>query len=324
MSASWSWFVIVLIVINLGGCIWLLWYTSRRRSKSLPTGETTGHTWDGDVTEYNKPLPRWWINLFYLTIVFTIAYLVLFPGFGNVRGTLNWSASAQHDADRAEADRLFAERYARFEQMPLAEIAADPEALAVGRNLYAKNCAACHASDGGGARGFPNLTDDAWQWGSTQEAILTSVAQGRVAVMPPLAAALGDDATITAVATYVQKLGGLPVDTGLAAVGKVQYEMVCAACHGIDGRGNEALGASNLTDADWLYGKDLASIREGILEGRHGMMPAMEPIMGPLRTRLVTAYTLSLSPGGQAAIAQARTAMAPAPAAPAAGAAQAP
>lgn len=323
MSASWSWFVIVLIVINLVGCVWLLWYTSKRRSKSLPTGETTGHTWDGDVTEYNKPLPRWWINLFYLTIVFTIGYLVLFPGFGNVQGTLAWSASAQHDADRAEADRAFAERYARFEGMALAEIAADPEALAVGRNLYAKNCAACHASDGGGVRGFPNLTDDVWQWGSTHEAILHSVAQGRVAVMPPLAAALGDDATITAVATYVQKLGGLPVDTGLAAAGKAQYEMVCAACHGIDGAGNVALGASNLTDADWLYGKDLASIREGIIYGRHGVMPAMEPILGPLRTRLVTAYTLSLSPGGQAAIAEARGTAGTAAAAPA-GATQAP
>ena len=307
MSPSWSWFLIALIVLNLAGCVWLLWYTSRKRGGGLPVGETTGHVWDGDLTEYNKPLPRWWINLFYLTIVFTIGYLVLYPGFGNVEGHLRWSQVAQHDAEKAKADQAFAERYARFAGLPLAQVAASPEALAAGRNLFANQCAQCHGSDARGARGFPDLTDDVWHWGGDADTILASVQQGRTAAMPGLAAAIGDDATITAVASYVQKLGGLPVDSGLASVGKAKFDVVCAACHTAAGTGNTVLGAPDLTDGYWLYGNDLASIREGIVGGRHGQMPAFGPILGPDRTRLVAAYVYSLSPAGRTAIAQART-----------------
>lgn len=296
MSASWSWFLIALIVLNLAGCVWLLWYTSRKRGGGLPTGETTGHVWDGDITEYNKPLPRWWINLFYLTIAFTIGYFVLYPGFGNVEGHLGWSQVAQHDAEKAAADRAFAERYSHFANKPLAEVAAAPEALAAGRNLFANHCAQCHGSDARGARGFPKLTDGHWQWGGDADTILATIRDGRIAGMPALAAAVGDDTTITAVATYVQKLGGLPVDSGLAAVGKAKFDVVCAACHTITGTGNPLLGAPNLTDDDWLYGNDLATIRAGILGGRHGQMPAFGPILGPDRTRLVAAYVYSLGP----------------------------
>ncbi len=295
MSNAWSWFLIALIVINLVGCLFLLWYTSRRRNSKLPTGETTGHVWDGDITEYNKPLPRWWINLFYLTIVFMIGYVVLYPGFGNVDGVLGWSSKKQHDEAKALADQAFAERYSRFAAMPIAEIAKSPEALGVGRNLFANNCVQCHGSDARGARGFPNLTDDAWIWGKDEASILTTITNGRVAVMPALGAVVGDDTTITAVATYVQSLSGMPADTALAAVGKAKFDVICAACHGVDGKGMAALGAPNLTDADWLYAPDLATIREGIINGRNGQMPAFEPVIGAERVRLVAAYVHSLS-----------------------------
>lgn len=312
MSPFWSWFMIALIVLNLAGCIWLIWYTSKRRGSKLPTGETTGHVWDGDVTELNKPLPRWWVNLFYLTIAFTIGYLVLFPGLGAFRGTLGWDSSAQHDADARAADLAFEERYARFADMPLPLVAADPEALTVGRNLYAHNCAQCHGSDAQGARGFPNLTNDIWQWGGDADSMLTTVLHGRIAVMPPLAAAIGDDAAVTAVALYVQQLSGQQVDPALAAAGRANYEMLCAACHGVEGLGMTAIGAPNLTDDEWIYGSDLETIRHGILHGLQGKMPAYQDMIGPLRTRLVTAYVYSLSPGGQASVAAAAGAAAPA------------
>lgn len=301
MSDFWSWFMIALVVINLGGCVWLLWYTAKRRDSNLPTGETTGHVWDGDITEYNKPLPRWWINLFYLTIIFTVGYLLLFPGLGVFEGKLSWSSREVHAAEKAEADRAFAERYARFATMPVAEIAQSPEALTVGRNLYAKNCAACHGSDARGGRGFPNLADDIWQWGEDEQSLLTSIKHGRIAVMPGMASAIGDEVAVTAVAVYVQSLSGVAVDPALAANGKANYEMLCAACHGIDGKGNQALGAPDLTDADWIYGGDLASIREGIVLGRAGEMPAFEPVIGPDRVRLVAAYVYALSEAAEQA-----------------------
>ena len=301
MSSAWSWFVIALVVLNIGGCVWLLWYTSRKRGGGLPTGETTGHVWDGDLTEYNKPLPRWWINLFYLTIVFAIGYLALFPGLGSFDGKLGWSSRAQHDAERAKADALFAEKYARYVDMPVADIAASPEAVAVGRNLFANHCAQCHGSDARGARGFPNLTDDVWLWGREEPAVLATITHGRQAVMPPMAATIGDDAAITAVASFVQSLSGVRVDPGLAASGRAKFETVCAACHGVDGRGNPALGAPNLTDQEWLYGADLATIREGIINGRNGQMPAFAPVLGDKRIRLVAGYVHSLSPTTPAA-----------------------
>lgn len=309
MSNAWSWFLVALIVLNLAGCVWLLWYTSKRRNSGLPSGETTGHVWDENITEYNKPLPRWWINLFYLTIAFTIGYVVLYPGFGSAEGTLGWSSKAQHDAEKAKADAAFAERYAGFADRPLAEIAASPEALAVGRNLFANNCAQCHGSDGRGARGFPNLTDDIWIYGSDDATLLATITEGRRGVMPALGAAIGDDVSVTAVATYVQSLSGMAADPALAAVGKAKFDVICAACHGVDGKGNPALGAPNLTDADWLYGPDLATIREGILLGRNGQMPAFAPVLGPDRIRLVAAYVHAL--GSEAPATSSATGAAP-------------
>lgn len=299
MTTGWSLYVISLVVLNILATTWLLWWTARKRKSDSKDAETTGHVWDGDITEYNKPLPKWWINLFYLTIIYSIGYLVWYPGMGNFAGTSGWSSAKEHDAAKAEADKQLAVAFGRFDGMPIDEIARDEEALAFGSRLFANHCAMCHGSDARGGRGFPNLTDADWQWGGTPEDITTTLLHGRQAAMPPLGAVLGGDVGITEVAAYVQSLSGMKADPALAAAGQARFA-VCAACHGPDGKGNPALGAPNLTDDTWLYGSDFATLREGILNGRNGMMPAHAPIIGETRSRIVAAYVWSLTHGDKA------------------------
>lgn len=296
MTTGWSLFVILLVILNLGGCAWLLWWTARRRGNDgKHVAETTGHVWDGDLTEYNKPLPKWWINLFWITLAFTVGYLAWYPGLGSFAGTSGWTSAKEHDAEKAAADARVAETFGRFDGLAVDVIANDPDAVAFGARLFANHCAMCHGSDARGARGFPNLTDGDWLWGGTPDRVLESIVAGRQAAMPALAAAIGGDVGVTEVAAYVQSLSGIKADPALAAAGKARFTGVCAACHGAAGTGNPMLGAPDLTDATWLYGSDFATIREGIHQGRSGMMPAHGPIIGELRSRLVGAYVWSLS-----------------------------
>jgi cytochrome c oxidase cbb3-type subunit 3 len=240
-------------------------------------------------------MPRWWIVLFYATIIYSVGYLVWYPGMGVWAGTSGWTSAKEHDADKAEGDARLAAAFARFDGRSLEDIATDPDALRHGQAIFANNCATCHGSDARGARGFPNLTDDIWHWGGSSDAILTTVLNGRQAAMPALGATLGGEEGITETAVYVQSLSGQTVDPALAAAGKARFAGICAACHGIDGKGNQALGAPDLTDGYWLYGGDFASIREGIVNGRNGMMPAHGPIIGETRARLVSAWVLARS-----------------------------
>lgn len=292
MSNAWSWYVMFLVVLNIGGCALLLWWTARRRGSEGASGTagTTGHVWDGDLREYTKPMPRWWIIWFYLTIVFAIGYLVWYPGFGNFAGTSGWTSAREHDAAVAAAQAKLAPLYARFEGQPIDRIAADPEAVALGKSIFANNCAACHGSDARGAKGFPNLVDNDWQWGGDPATILATVLNGRQATMPPMGAVLGSDEAITQVAVYVQSLSGQKVDPGMAAAGKLKFETICAACHTPAGTGNPLLGAPNLTDTIWLYGNDFNTIRDGIVAGHAGQMPAHLPLLGETRVRLAAAW----------------------------------
>ncbi len=294
MSTGWSVYVIGLVVLNIVATTWLLWWTSRKRSADAIASETTGHVWDGDITEYNKPLPKWWINLFYLTILYSVGYLIWYPGLGNFAGTSGWSSAKEHDADKAEADAKLAIAFARFDGMPIDQIAKDGEALAFGSRLFANHCAMCHGSDARGGKGFPNLTDSDWQWGGSPEQILTTILHGRQAAMPALGAVLGSEVGLTEVSAYVQSLSGMKADPTLVAAGQLRFT-VCAACHGPTGAGNIALGAPNLSDDVWLYGRDFATIKDGIIRGRNGMMPAHLPIIGETRTRIAAAYVWSLS-----------------------------
>lgn len=294
MSAFWSWFIIILVAINIVGCVWLLWVTAKRRPGD-PAPEDTSHVWDEDLTEYNKPLPKWWINMFYLTIIFSIGYLAWYPGMGSFAGFGGWTSAGEHDADVAAAREKQDALFARFAGRELTDLAGDPEALRVGAGVFGNYCAACHGSDARGARGFPNLTDGTWQWGGRPDQVLHSILEGRNAVMAPMGSVLGSDQAIAEVAVYVQSLSGQRVDPALAAAGRNRFA-ICAACHGPEGRGNEMLGAPDLTDGVWLYGGDFESIRHAIINGRFGVMPAHRDILGETRARLVAAYVLSLNP----------------------------
>ena len=300
MTAGWSWYVIALVTLNILGCVWLLWWTARRRPGD-PKPEDTSHVWDGDLTEYNKPLPRWWINMFYLTIVFAIGYLVWYPGFGNFAGYGKWTSQVEHDRDAAAATATLEKTFAPYKGQPIDALARDPQAVKLGSSIFGNTCATCHGSAGKGAIGYPNLTDDVWHWGGSPEQVLQSVLDGREGVMPPWGKILegmgGADATDYVIA-HVRALGENGGDVRgdfAAARGKALYEGVCVACHGKDGKGDANVGAPDLTDGYWMYGDSRESLRETIANGRHGVMPAWGKLLGDTRSRLVAAYVWSLS-----------------------------
>lgn len=299
MSAGWSWFVIALIVLNVLGCVWLIWWTGRRRPGD-PAPTDTSHVWDDDLTEYNKPMPKWWINLFYLTIVFSIGYLIWYPGLGAFAGISRWTSAGEHGLQKEKFDARLEETFRPYAGQPIDVIARDPVALELGRSIFGNTCATCHGSSGKGAIGYPDLTDGIWHWGGSPERILDSVLDGREGVMTPwgmvLAGMKGDNA-VDYVVAYVRSL---PNPAGvennyMAAQGKSLYEGVCIACHGADGKGNQDLGAPDLTDDYWLYGNSKASLYESIANGRHGVMPPHRELLGETRSRLVAAYVWSLS-----------------------------
>ena len=302
MSAGWSWYVIALVALNILGCVWLLWWTARRRPGD-PAPEDTSHVWDGDLTEYNKPLPRWWINLFYLTIVFAIGYVAWYGGLCGIKGYADWSSAGEHAEVKKVEDAKLEQAFAPYAGKSIDVLAADPKAVALGRSVFSNTCATCHGSSGQGALGYPNLTDEIWHWGGTPDAILQTVLDGREGVMPGWETALvgmGGPNAVDYVIAYVNTLS--EADAGLsnnflASQGKPLYDGLCVACHGVEGKGNQDLGAPDLTDEYWLYGHDKQSLRQTIVGGRHGVMPAHRELLGETRARLVSAYVWSLSHG---------------------------
>jgi cytochrome c oxidase cbb3-type subunit 3 len=288
-----SLFIIVLTVANIAGAVWLLWWTRRSPGEASSTDHTTGHVWDEDLVELNNPLPRWWLWLFIITVVFGLAYLVLYPGFGTWKGTLNWTSQAEHETQfRLNAARV-EKTLAPFAAMDVGKLVDDPAALDIGRNLFLNNCATCHGSDGGGAPGFPSLSDGDWLWGGEPDTVVMTIANGRMGVMPPWSETLGARGVEDMLA-YVLSLQGRKLEVGNIAAGKEKFQQLCAACHGLDAKGNHQLGAPNLTDGIWLHGGSLASIRETIEKGRNGAMPAHSLRLGETRVKLLAAYVLSL------------------------------
>jgi cytochrome c oxidase cbb3-type subunit 3 len=299
MTSGWSLFVILVTILNILACVWLLRWTSKPKSASekIGGGADTGHVWDKDLREYNNPLPRWWLWVFYITVVFAVVYLVLYPGLGTFRGIKGWTQQGQYEAERAAAEQQAAAYLAPFASMTVPQLAADGKAMATARNLFQVNCAQCHGSDGGGAKGFPNLADRNWQWGGDPDAIVQTIMAGRMAAMPPWSAVLGAQG-VDQVVAYVQQISGQQADATLAAAGRPLFETNCAACHGVDGKGNALLGAPNLTDDTWLYGGDGATLKATLDYGRNGQMPAFGERLGQERVRLLAAYALKLSESG--------------------------
>jgi cytochrome c oxidase cbb3-type subunit 3 len=294
-SDFWSVYIALITVVSIVACAAFIKTQSVRR----PVGtETTGHKWDEDLAEYNNPLPRWWSWLFYLTIIFALVYLVLYPGLGSWRGTLGWTQVGQFKDETRLAEKQFGPLYEKFAAMPIEQLARNPEALAVGQKLFLNHCAQCHASDGGGSRGFPNLTDGDWLWGGDPKSIETTIAGGRSGVMPAFGEALGEP-KIKDVAHYVMSLSGGAADSIRVAKGKETFVAICAACHGAEGKGNLALGAPNLTDRIWLHGSGEAAIIQTVTNGRSDQMPAHKDLLGEAKVRILAGYVLSLSAPGK-------------------------
>lgn len=292
MSSFWSAFIIALVLANIIGVVWLLIATAKSKASALQA-DTTGHTWDEDISEYNNPLPLWWLGLFLISVVFGMCYLAFYPGLGSAKGTLGWTSNNEVAADLADTNRKLETVFAQFRGKSIEAIEKDPQALTIGHNVFVNNCAACHGSDARGAKGYPNLTDSDWLYGGAPDNVVATILKGRNGAMPPLGAALGD-AGVDEVANYVLTLSGQNADAALAAAGKARFAL-CAACHGPDGKGNVAIGAPNLTDDVWLYGGSLDDIKASIRNGRNGRMPAWQEVIGEDRARLVAAWVLAQS-----------------------------
>ena len=299
-SGFWNVYITVLTLVSIAGCALLLW--SQSRHKALPgevqggTGPaaTTGHVWDENLTELNTPMPRWWMWLFYLTIVFALAYLFLYPGLGTYAGKLGWKSSTAYQAELTKADADYGPLFAKYLQQDLKVVAADPQAHAIGERLFLTYCAQCHGSDARGSKGFPNLTDKDWLYGGEPDIIQTTILHGRNGQMPSMAAALGSDKDVENVAHYVLSLSGSTADPIKAAFGKPKFG-ACAACHGATGGGNQALGSANLTDHIWLYGGSVETVMETIRKGRNNVMPAFQEFLGDAKVHVLAAYVWSLS-----------------------------
>ncbi|MBA5763473.1 cytochrome-c oxidase, cbb3-type subunit III [Vibrio sp. 404] len=321
MTTFWSLWIIIITVGTLLGCAAILYWCLSDKM-GVEDGADMGHEYDG-IRELNNPLPKWWTYLFVSTFVFAAIYLALYPGLGNFKGLLGWQSSNQTVQTLAEskqaiegaqqnkqldqyakelddADTYFGEAFRRLayvdgtdELKAIPDIAQDPEAVKVGQRLFIQNCSQCHGSDARGQTGFPNLADNAWLYGGEPQAIVTTIMQGRIGQMPGWQAALGEQG-VKEVVTYTLSLSGRSVNAKEAEAGKARF-VVCAACHGTDGKGNPAVGAPDLTDQTWLFGGSRAAVTETVTNGRSGVMPAWKDILGEDKVQLVSAYVWSLS-----------------------------
>lgn len=294
-SGFWQVWIIALTLGGIAFCLLLL--LSQKRAHKPQKGEKiddTGHVWDDDLRELNNPLPRWWLQLFYITIVFGLGYLALYPGLGSYAGMLGWTSHGQYTAEKDAADQQLKPMFDRYAAMDIPALAKDPDAKAIGQRLFLNNCSQCHGSDAGGQRGFPNLRDNDWLYGGEPQNIETTITGGRQGMMPAWGPTLGEQGVKEAV-NYVLSLSGAPHDDALATAGKARFDTTCAACHGPEGKGNQALGAPNLTDKTWLYGGSERDVTETVTNGRHGQMPAWGERLGPARVHLLAAYVYGLS-----------------------------
>jgi len=292
-SNFWAMYVAGITGVSILACALLLWFSGKAKAMTAQDN-TTGHVWDGDLREMNNPLPRWWVWLFIITIVFAVIYLVMYPGFGSSPGKLGWTSVGQHKAEVDKGNAETAPLYAKFTAMKIEDVSKDPQAQAIGERLYMNNCSQCHASDARGGTGFPNLTDADWLHGGSPEKIKETLVLGRIGQMPPMAAAVGTADDVKNVANYVLSLSGGPHDSVRANLGKEKFA-ACAACHGADGKGNQALGAPNLTDDIWLHGYGEAAITNMINNGKINQMPAQGERLTEAQIHVLASYVWGLS-----------------------------
>lgn len=290
ISGFWNMYVMVLVALSILFCVFVLVSNMTKREKG-PV-ELHGHVWDETLAEYNNPLPRWWMYLFWITIFFAVAYLAIYPGFGDSnqhRG--QW---AQYEAEMKAGEERFGPVFAKYRDMDVMAVAADPEAVEMGQRLFLTYCQQCHGAAAQGAKSFPNLTDAEWLWGGAPENIKETITNGRNGVMTPFGAVLGSDG-VKDVANYVRSMNGLAHDSLRAQRGKELFDTNCIACHGAEAEGNPMLGAPNLKNNLWLYGSTEGTIIETVTHGRNNQMPAFGDFLGEDKVHILTAYVLSLS-----------------------------
>jgi cytochrome c oxidase cbb3-type subunit 3 len=275
---------------------------------------TTGHQWDG-IRELNTPLPRWWVLTFYITIVWAVGYWIAYPAWpmlwSHTTGVLNYSSRAEVAVELANLEKIRGDKMVTLGATALADIEKDPALLALararGKTVFGDNCAPCHGSGGAGAKGYPNLNDDEWLWGGTLDQILHTIqfgarsghAKGHESAMLAFGkeGVLKRDQIVTA-ANYVRTLSGLSTSKDYnAAAGVKIFADNCAGCHGDAGKGNQELGAPDLTDKIWLYGSDELTLIETITNGRAGVMPAWVGRLDPSTIKALTVYVHSLGGG---------------------------
>lgn len=290
MASHWSLWVIVLTTITFIGLVWIL-FGNRKREGTL-NEKTTGHSYDG-IEEYDNPLPAWWFYMFVITIVWGVAYLIIYPGMGNFPGMLGWTQLEQHEREVSAAQERYRAMRDRYLALPVAEIAADPAVRKMGMRMFGNNCAQCHGGDAKGSYGFPDLTDDDWIYGGTPEAIKASIADGRRALMPAWGDVIGEDG-VRSTTAYLLQLNGRETDAREAEAGQQVFGQYCVACHGAGGEGNPMLGAPNLSNGIWLYGGTAEQIGHSIRAGRNGVMPAHSDMLGEDKIHLLAAYVYGL------------------------------
>ncbi len=289
----WSIYVTAITLGGIIGCLLLLYLTARK--KVVPSADnTTGHVWDEDLRELNNPMPKWWMWLFIITSVFGFSYLAAYPGLGSFAGKLGWTQLGAYENEMAKARADLEPLYAKFTSMSTEDMAKDPQAMAIGERLFMNNCAQCHGSDARGGKSFPNLTDGDWLHGGTPEKIRETITGGRIGIMPPMAAAVGTPDDVRNLSHYVLSLSGSPHDSLKASLGKSKFT-ACAACHGMDGKGNQALGAPNLTDDIWLHGWGEAAITAMINNGKHNEMPAQKDKLTEAQIAVLASYVSGMS-----------------------------
>jgi len=299
-SPAWEWFIFITVVLSLIGLIWLLSWVAKcgpndaaSTSDSAAEVKTTGHSWDG-LEELNNPLPRWWLWLFYISIAFAVVYLILYPGSGIYQGALKWTSSKSYEQEMKQVNARLKPLYDSFLKRPIPVLATDVSAMKTGARVFYNNCMACHGSDAGGSKGFPNLKDKDWLYGSSPNVILASIAGGRNGIMPAWGAALPGD-QLDNVTEYVISLSKRKHNAEKAKLGKVKFNQFCIACHGNEGRGKQIMGAANLTDNVWLHGGSRGLIKDVIKNGRNSVMPAHEGLLSKAKIHLLAAYIYSLS-----------------------------
>ena len=289
-SNGWSWFVAASTIAGLVFCLILLFVASRRIAVPGVTDNSTGHIWDEDLRELNNPLPAWWMWLFILTVIFAGIYLAVYPGLGSMKGSLNWTSEGEYRKELDDARQAMNAVYAQYKDKPAEQLAHDPKAMAIGERLFANNCAGCHGSDAKGSKGFPNLTDSDWLYGGAPE----TITKGRNGVMPAMGAAVGGPEDVRNLANYVLSLSGSAHNSIAAQLGKSKFS-ACAACHGVNGGGNPALGAPNLRDKIWLHGWGEDAVIAMINKGKNNQMPAHGTRLNPEQIELLAVYVWSLS-----------------------------